>query len=75
MNGLTWEEVGRRTGYSVDDLRALSADWIGETGYLDDQGQPTRTALDLLLDQAAHDLTTGRVIRWDAELPGWAVAP
>lgn len=41
---LTWEQVREQTGYSDDDLQALTASWIGEPGYLTDDGHPTQAS-------------------------------
>ncbi len=51
QHAYTWAQIADLTGYTADDLHALTADWIGEPGYLDRQGQPTEATLTLLQEQ------------------------
>ncbi len=48
----TWEQIADLTDYTRADLDELTAEWIGEPGYLDNDGRPTSAALDLLVEQA-----------------------
>lgn len=51
----TWEQIAQRTGYTIDDLDALTAEWIHGPGYLDERShQPTQATLDLLQRQAGN---------------------
>ena len=52
---LTWTRVMELTGYGHGDVEALVADWVGEPGYLTDDGRPTQATLDLLLRQRRDD--------------------
>jgi hypothetical protein len=50
----TWQQISEKTGLTDADLDALTAEWIGEPGYLDENNWPTQATLDLLMEQAQH---------------------
>jgi hypothetical protein len=52
----TWATIADRTGLTPGDVATLTAEWIGEPGYLHG-GLPTQATLDLLHRQAATGLT------------------
>ncbi len=51
----TWAEVMARTGYDEQEVFGLTAGWIGEPGYLTEDGRVTQETLDLLMRQAETD--------------------
>ncbi len=55
QHSYTWEQIADLTGYSADDLRQLTSDWVTWPGYLDQQDQPTEATLVLLEEQMRID--------------------
>jgi hypothetical protein len=59
----TWQQISKQTGYSEDEIYALTAEWIGEPGYLDEDDQPTQATLDLLLEQRSTEKPSYEISR------------